>query len=142
MKVTGKRSWAWLAALVLLAGMVVAGCAGGPSACAAGAGAQRPQVLKPEQAAAHIGERATVTGVVVSADYRPNNEGSPTFLDFVAPYPKPLFIALIWGTDRPKFGTPETMYLGQKISVTGKIIEYHGKPTIVVSEPGQIKFAP
>ena len=119
--------------LAVLTGMLVAGCAGT-------GGAQCPPALTPAQAASHIGEQATVTGTVVSADYRPANDGAPTFLDLDVPYPNPVFIALIWGKDRAKFGAPEDTYKGKKISVTGKITVYHDKATIEVSDPGQIQI--
>jgi hypothetical protein len=38
--------------------------------------------LGPENAAAHIGENATVCGVVVFAEYEANEQGQPTLLDF------------------------------------------------------------
>ena len=132
MKIIGNRSWAFLAAMVVLTGSFVAGCAGTGND-------ESPVDLTPAQAASHIGEEAIVTGTVVSADYRPANDGAPTFLDLDVPYPNPVFIALIWGKDRAKFGTPEDTYKGKKISVTGKITIYHDKATFEVSDPGQIR---
>jgi hypothetical protein len=44
--------------------------------------------------------------------------GRPTFLDFVRPDPDAIFTALILGTDRAKFGTPEKAAQGKKVCVT------------------------
>jgi len=132
MKATGKGSWAGVLVLAILTGTLIAGCKSTSNT-------ESPVDLTPAQAASHIGEEAIVTGVVVSADYRPANDGAPTFLDLDVPYPNPVFIALIWGKDRGKFGAPEDTYKGKKIAVTGKITLYHDKATIEVSDPGQIQ---
>jgi|SRR5215471_11516522 len=62
--------------------------------------------LSPEEAARHIGETATVCGVVVSAEYEPNEQSQPTPLDLGKPFPNAIFAAVIYGDSRPKFGTP------------------------------------
>jgi len=56
----------------------------------------------------HIGEQATVCGKVVSTRWAERSRGSPTFLNFDQPYPDQVFTLVIWGSDRPKFGEPET----------------------------------
>ena len=94
--------------------------------------------LAPEDAAKHVGEKATVCGVVASAKYAPRSGGRPTFLDFVKPYPDTIFTALILGTDRPKFGTPETAVQGKEVCVTGEIKLYDGKPEIILTDPNQL----
>ena len=53
--------------------------------------------LNPDEAAGHIGETATVCGVV------------------------------IYGENRAKFGTPETGLRGKRICVTGQISDYQGE---------------
>jgi hypothetical protein len=64
--------------------------------------------IGPEDAAAHVGDNATVGGVVESAHFASRSRGQPTFLDFGRPYPtNQLFTALIWGCDRSKFDEPE-----------------------------------
>jgi hypothetical protein len=54
------------------------------------------------------------------------------------PYPKETFTILIWGSDRAKFGAPETKYKDARVCVTGKITSYRGKPEVVATEPSQI----
>jgi hypothetical protein len=132
--------------LTLLAAILFSACAhtppANPPANSTTAPAPTALALTPAQAAAHVGQFATVSGQVLSADYRPGNDNSPTFLDFGALYPAPLFIAIVWGPDRPKFGALETTYNGKTISITGTITTYHGKPAIVVTDPAQIKILP
>ena len=51
--------------------------------------------LCPEEVAAHIGEKATVCGVVASAEYGANEQGQPTLLDLGKPHPNAMFTAVI-----------------------------------------------
>jgi hypothetical protein len=87
----------------------------------------------------HLGDRATVCGKVVSTHYARSSKGEPTFLNLDEPYPKEVFTILIWGSDREKFGAPESAYKGLRLCVTGKITRYRGTPEIVATEPGQIE---
>jgi|SRR5689334_592936 len=94
--------------------------------------------LSPEDAASHIGETATVCGVVASAKYEADAQRQPTLLDLGKPSPNAVFTAVIYGMDRAKFGTPETTLQGQRICVTGSITHYHEKPEIVMTDPSQL----
>jgi DNA/RNA endonuclease YhcR with UshA esterase domain len=87
----------------------------------------------------HVGENATVCGQVESAHYAARTRGNPTFINLDKPYPDPIFTIVIWGSERPKFGTPEETYSGKHICVTGRITLYRGAPETTVSEPSQIK---
>jgi hypothetical protein len=49
-------------------------------------------------------------------------------------------MALIWGENREKFGTPEEKYRDKQVCVRGKITEYRGAPEIVVSDPHSIEL--
>lgn len=80
--------------------------------------------LTTQQAASHIGETATVCGIVVSANHSVRTKGQPTFLNLDQPYPKHVFTVLIWGSDRGKFGTPEVQWMGKRLCATGKIDAY------------------
>jgi hypothetical protein len=71
--------------------------------------AQAQKTLTPIEAKDHIGESATVCGEVASTRYASRTRGSPTFMNLAKPYPNQVFTALIWGTDRPKFGEPEEL---------------------------------
>jgi micrococcal nuclease len=94
--------------------------------------------VTPQQAGAHVGETATVCGVVASANYSVRTKGQPTFLNLDQPYPKQVFTVLIWGSDRSKFGTPEVQWMGKRLCATGKIEAYRGKPEIVATDPRQL----
>ena len=62
--------------------------------------------LSPEAAAGHIGEIATVCGVVVSAEYEANEQNQPTLLDLGKPYPNAIFTAVIYGDTGRNSGLP------------------------------------
>jgi DNA/RNA endonuclease YhcR with UshA esterase domain len=90
------------------------------------------------EASAYVGKTATVCGYVASAKYAIRSKGQPTFLNLDKPYPRQIFTAIIWGKDRPAFGTPETIFSGKNICVTGPIKSYRGTPEIIVRTPSQI----
>jgi len=98
----------------------------------------RAATFAPEEAAKHVGETVTVCGVVASAKYAGQARGGPTFLDFGKPYPNAIFTALILGSDRAKFGTPEKAMQGKQVCVTGQVQLYQGKPQVILSDPKQL----
>jgi DNA/RNA endonuclease YhcR with UshA esterase domain len=98
------------------------------------------QSLTSVDARSHIGETATVCGKVASAHYAARSHGEPTFLNLDKPYPNAPFTVVIWGSDRSKFGAPETTYEGRDICVTGQIKDYRGAPEIVARDRKQIKI--
>jgi DNA/RNA endonuclease YhcR with UshA esterase domain len=102
------------------------------------AAATRAATFDPDQAGSHVSENATVCGVVASATYAPGSRSQPTFLNLGKPYPNQLFTAVIFGSDRPKFGTPETFLLEKRICVTGVIKVFRGKPEIILTDPKQL----
>jgi len=88
------------------------------------------------QAQQHIGETNTVCGPIASTRYL---QGGPTFLNLDRPYPNHTMTILVQAANRPKFPTPpELMYSQKVVCVAGPIINYHGKPEIVVQDPSQI----
>jgi hypothetical protein len=92
-----------------------------------------------KEAKDHVGEHATVCGKLACTRWAESSYGSPAFLNFDQPYPDQIFTVVIWGTDRSKFGEPETTYRGKRICVTGKISAFKGVPEVVATEPSQIK---
>jgi hypothetical protein len=94
--------------------------------------------LKPEEAAGHVGENATVCGVVASATYAAQVPTAPTLLNFGKPYPNQIFTAVIFGSDRKKFGTPEILLREKEVCVTGGIFLYHGEPEMILRDPKQL----
>jgi hypothetical protein len=103
--------------------------------CAFWAGAAE---LAAADAARHVGETAMVCGIVASAKFDSNLKSQPTFLDFDKPYPDQVFTAVIFGSDRNKFGSPETALRGKRVCVTGKIQSRSGLPEIILNDPKQL----
>ena len=95
-------------------------------------------MLTAAEAPEHIGENTTVCGVVVSTRYAAGTRGQPTFLNFDLPYPRQIFSVVIWGSDRPKFGTPETKLMGKRACATGTIQSFRGKAEIIATDPQQL----
>ena len=89
-------------------------------------------------AAHHVGETTTVCGVVASGKFDADLRSQPTFLDFDKPYPDQVFTVVIFGSDRKKFGTPESALRDKRICVTGKIQDRNGLPEIILSDPKQL----
>jgi hypothetical protein len=99
----------------------------------------RADPLAPTDAATHVGEVATVCGLIASTKYAPEAMGAPTFLDFGSPYPKAVFTALILGGDRAKFRAPEKTLGGKEVCVTGQIRLYAGTPQVILTQPEQLR---
>jgi hypothetical protein len=101
---------------------------------------ESPPVLRVDQAAGHLGEIATVCGVVASANHLSRSARKPTFLNLDRPYPEHLFTVVIWGKDRAAFGRPEATLPGRRICVTGLVELHKGRPEIVASVPEQLEI--
>lgn len=93
-------------------------------------------------ASKHVGERATVCGVVASAKYARGSRGAPTFLNLGRPYPNQVFTGVIWGSDRPRFSPPPETLLDKNICITGVITSYRGGPQIIIADPSQVETPP
>lgn len=99
----------------------------------------KTKTLTAKQAHNHAGELARVCGQVASAHFAYRTRGQPTFLNFGRTYPHQVFTAIIWGTDRAKFGQPEKRYLSKRLCVTGVIRLYRGQPDMNLSDPKQVE---
>ncbi len=100
---------------------------------------QETKKIPAAEAGQHIGEHATVCGVVASSRYLSSSRSKPTFLNLGKPYPNEDFTVVIWPDDRPKFGHPEETYLHKNICVSGEITSYKGKAQIIARNPSQIR---
>lgn len=97
------------------------------------------QPLTTADARSHVGEQATVCGVVKSARWASGSNRKPTFLNLDAAYPKQAFTVVIFEENRGKFTPPpEEQFRDKRICVTGKIEDFRGTPEIVVTAPAQI----
>lgn len=98
--------------------------------------------LSAAQAGDHVGQRATVCGVVASSRYAASSRGRPTFLNLDQPYPNHVFTIVIWGEARGNFPEPpEQAFAGKRVCVIGTIETYRGTPQIVVREPSALRLA-
>lgn len=102
--------------------------------------ASAQKVISASDAAKHINEKVTICEKVFSSKLiTPSNM---TFLDLGGFHPNELLTVVIKGEDRSKFkDAPDEYFKGRNICVTGTVIDYKGKPEIVVSDPGQIKIS-
>jgi DNA/RNA endonuclease YhcR with UshA esterase domain len=92
------------------------------------------------EAAKHVGENATVCGVVAGVHTATSSKGSPTFVNLDKPYPNQVFTILIWGSDLSKFSPAPTGWEGKRVCATGKMERYRNVPEIVARDAGQVSF--
>jgi hypothetical protein len=91
-----------------------------------------------KDAAKHVGEEVSVTGKIFGSKLFANT--NMTLLDMGGYNPNQELTLMIAGADHGKFsGKPEEDYKGKEVTVTGKIIDYKGKPEMVITDPKQIK---
>jgi len=94
------------------------------------------QTLTPAQAKAHLGENATVCGIVASEHTAASSRGKPTFINLDSAYPDQVFTILVWGDDRKAVG--ELPRLNSRVCAIGLIKDYRGVPEIVVRSSEQL----
>jgi hypothetical protein len=82
----------------------------------------------------HIGENASVRGVLVDSY---TSKSGTVFLDFCKSYKTCPFSAVIFADDAKKFGDL-SRYNGKMVTLTGKISSYQDKAEIILSSPTQI----
>jgi hypothetical protein len=87
--------------------------------------------------AKHIGDNVTTTGILVSGRVIESN--GMMLLNIGGEYPNQDFTIVINKEDRAKFGNPEIDLKGKGIIVHGKVVDYKGKPEIVVSDPAYLQ---
>jgi DNA/RNA endonuclease YhcR with UshA esterase domain len=101
--------------------------------CAASINAQSSNYTAVE-AAKHVGETATVTGMIDGVHQ--SGKGN-IFLNMGGKYPNQAFTAFIPSSNAAQFSNPQ-QYEGRTVAVSGKIALYKGKPEIIVNSPSQI----
>ena len=90
------------------------------------------------QAAQHVGETATVTGVLNG--YRFRGDKRPSYLNIDGEYPNNAFTAVIFPGDASKFPNMKPL-LGKILAITGTIQLHDGKPEIVLKDISQVQVA-
>jgi len=102
-------------------------------------GASAQKMIPVKDVARHMNENVTVCGKVFGTKLL--DGPNITFLDMGAAHPNQLLTVVIKGEDRSKFtGKPEDEYKDKNVCVTGTIINFKGKPEIVLSDPANIKL--
>jgi len=99
--------------------------------------------VNPVDSMSQVGHTARVCGLVASASYEPLTRAHPTFLTLVSsdrPNSSGTLTAVIFGTDRAKFGTPEISLQGQRICVTGFVSFFRQRAEMILSDPRQVSF--
>jgi hypothetical protein len=86
------------------------------------------------EAAAHVGEIATVVGTVVQVTRAASGS---VYLNFGAPYPRQTFAGAILAKYAAQF-TDLDRLKGRTIEIRGLIKLYRGQPEILLEEPGQL----
>lgn len=88
-----------------------------------------------KDAAQYVGKNVTICDSV----YSTKALDKITLINLGGAYPKELLTVVINKDDQAKFPSePSTMFMGNKICVTGTITEFKGKKQIVVTDPKQI----
>ncbi|HKF21967.1 MAG TPA: DNA-binding protein [Candidatus Angelobacter sp.] len=103
--------------------------------------AAAPLTLTTIEAKKHVGENATVCGLVVDVHFAAGSKGLPTFVNLDKPFPNQVFTVLIWGDDLPKFAENPAKWQNRKVCATGTISEYRGSPEIVASSQDQVTIS-
>jgi hypothetical protein len=85
-------------------------------------------------ALSHVGETASVQGVLVDAH---SSKSGTVFLDFCKSYKTCPFSGVIFADDAKKFGDL-SKYTNTTVTLTGKISSYQGKAEIILSSPTQL----
>ena len=76
--------------------------------------------------------------MVALTNFEADTQFWPTFLDFGRPSPDQVFVAVIYGADRAKFGMAKTPLQGKRVCVFGSIREDRSKPEIIPDDPRQL----
>lgn len=97
-----------------------------------------PITIQASEAAAHVGETATVVGVLTNVH---KTSGKSVLWDIGAKYPdNPM---TVYVNKRDTDTVPDvTPLIGKTLAITGLIKTYQGKPEIAVTDPKQVAVAP
>jgi hypothetical protein len=101
----------------------------GSLALLASAALAMAQTIPASEASKHVGEQATVCGVIVNRHVATQARGTPTFLDIDKPYPHQSLTVVVWERDKGAVGILPTS--GQ-LCATGHLDQYRGGAEIVL----------
>jgi hypothetical protein len=97
-----------------------------------------PGVYSDQEAAAHVGEVATIVGTVVTVH---RSRAGNTYLNFGADYPRQTFSGVVINPDDPRLQGLDRL-AGMRIAVKGRIRRHRGQAEIVIEGPEQIEMMP
>jgi hypothetical protein len=89
------------------------------------------QTLSTAEALKHVGEQATVCGLIAGKHTAENAKGKPTFVDIDGAFPHQTFTVVIWEDSKSKVGEFPS---SGNVCVTGKIAIYKEVPQIVLHD--------
>jgi hypothetical protein len=97
----------------------------------------RAAPILPEEAKDHIGENASVRGLVEQVSF--SKKGN-AFLNFGGRYPQQVLTGFVPAKNVAAVGGQQFLesLAGNPVTVTGRIELYKGRPEIVISSPAQI----
>jgi len=84
----------------------------------------------------HIGDEATVTGLVAGVS---TSKSGNTYLNLGARHPKEVFSGVILAEDAAKIPDPK-QYDGKTVALSGKIEIRNNQPQMILKAPEQIKI--
>ena len=93
-------------------------------------------VVPPTAASSHVGQTATVEGLV--SEVHTARSGKETFIDMGGTYPNQTFTAVIFERSMAAVGDVSGL-TGKTVDITGAIQMYQGKPEVIITSRGQIR---
>lgn len=94
-----------------------------------------------EEASKHVGEIVTVCDKIYETEFMEKSRQKATLLRMGGGFPMHKIDIVINFRDRKNFGDkPEAYYLDKDVCITGKVIEFKGKPQIIISKPAEIQL--
>src|SRR5262245_40223353 len=86
-----------------------------------------------KDAAKHLNEKVTICDKIYGGKYLASS--NLTLLDVGGSHPNEALTLVIKGDDRKKFKVaPEDAFKGKSVCITGTVIDYKGKPEIMITE--------
>lgn len=93
--------------------------------------------INAKEAAKHLNEKVMVCDQIFGGKYL--SGADLTLIDVGGSHPNEQLTLVIKGDDRKKFSSPpEEVFKNKKVCITGQIIDYKGKPEIMITDPVQI----
>ena len=94
-----------------------------------------------KDASKHIGESVTICDKIYGGKFL--NGAGLTLIDMGGAHPNEVLTLLIKGDDRKKFkDAPEDAFKDKAVCVTGTLVDYKGKPEIIITNPNDITIIP